>query len=65
MKRVAFFMIAVIALAVGVSAQAVAVGGKLDDFSMADSTGKTRLFADLKGTSGTVPVLVVAGNLLE
>ena len=58
MKRVAFFMIAVIALAVGVSAQAVAIGGKLDNFSLADSTGKTRSFADLKGTSGTVLIFV-------
>jgi len=60
MKRVAFFMIVVIALAVGVSAQAVAIGGKLDNFSLADSEGKTRAFADLKGTSGTVFIFVSA-----
>jgi peroxiredoxin len=60
MTRFAFLMIAVIALAVGVSAQAVAIGGKLDNFSLADSEGKTRSFADLKGPSGTVLIFVSA-----
>jgi len=38
----------------------VAVGGTLDNFSLADSEGKTRSFTELKGTHGTVFIFVSA-----
>ena len=58
MKRTAFFLLALIALAVGASAQAVAIGGTLDNFTLADSNGKSQSFNDLKGKGGTVVIFV-------
>jgi len=60
MKRIVFLLIALLSLAVGVSAQKVAIGGTLDNFSLADSEGKTRSFTELKGTHGTVFIFVSA-----
>ena len=58
MKRISFILIALIALAVGASAQAIAIGGTLDNFSLADSNGKSQSFSDLKGKNGTVVIFV-------
>ena len=58
MKRLTFILIALIALAAGASAQAVAIGGTLDNFTLTDSNGKSQSFSDLKGKSGTVVIFV-------
>jgi peroxiredoxin len=58
MKRTAFLLIALIALAVGASAQSLAIGGTLDNFSLTDSNGRSRSFNDLKGAKGAVVIFV-------
>ena len=60
MKRAIFLFTLLMAFGVPGHAQALAVGGTLDNFSLTDTTGKTQSLNDLKGTNGVVFIFVSA-----
>ena len=58
MKRFAIIFSVVFALAIAANAQGLSIGGTLENFSLADTSGKTQTFNDVKGTNGTVMIFV-------
>jgi thiol-disulfide isomerase/thioredoxin len=58
MKRAVFLLTAVFALALAANAQGLAVGGKIENFSLPDTNGKVQSFNDLKGKNGAVLMFV-------
>lgn len=60
MKRAFFLFTVMIALAIGVSAQGIAVGATMDDFSLPGTDGKTHSLNSLKGKNGAVVMFLSA-----
>jgi peroxiredoxin len=60
MKRSAWLLVTLLALAVGASAQGLAIGGTMENFSLPDTTGKTQTLDGLKGTKGAVVIFLSA-----
>ncbi len=60
MKRAVLLFTFLFALSVAASAQALAVGGTLESFSLPDTNGKTQTLNELRGKNGTVIVFVSA-----
>jgi peroxiredoxin len=60
MKRYALLFAIMFAFAVGAYAQGVQVGAALEDFTLADVSGKTQSLNSLKGKNGTVLIWLSA-----
>jgi peroxiredoxin len=60
MKKTAIIFAAIFAFAIGAGAQALTIGGTLENLSLTDSNGKTQSLNDLKGTNGMVLIFVSA-----
>ena len=58
MKRVVFLFVMVLAFVVGTSAQGLAIGSAMEDFSMSDISGKSQSLSGLKGKNGTVVIFL-------
>jgi peroxiredoxin len=58
MKRALFLFTVFFAFALTASAQGLAVGGKMENFSLADINGKMQSLNDLKGSKGSVVIFV-------
>jgi thiol-disulfide isomerase/thioredoxin len=58
MKRTAFLFVMTLALAVAAGAQGIAVGSKVENFSLPDLSGKVQTLDSLKGKNGAVLVFV-------
>src|SRR5689334_21648434 len=58
MKRLGVLFLMIFAAAVAASAQGLAVGGKMENFSLADTNGKAQTLTDVKGTKGVVIIFV-------
>lgn len=54
------FLVTVVFLAVSASAQGLAVGSAMENFSLADTNGKTQTLNEIKGTKGAVIIFVSA-----
>ncbi len=60
MKRYVLLLAVMFAFAIGVSAQGIQVGATMDDFKLADTTGKEQSLNGLKGKNGAVLVWLSA-----
>ena len=60
MKRAIFLFTLIFALSVAASAQALAVGATMENFSMPDLDGKTQTLSGLSGKNGAVVVFLSA-----
>ena len=60
MKRSAWLVVTVLALAIGASAQGLAIGGTMENFSLPDTAGKSQTLEALKGTKGAVVIFLSA-----
>jgi peroxiredoxin len=60
MKRLAILFSILFALAVAGRAQGLAIGGTMENFSLADMNGKTQTLNDMKGSKGAVIIFVSA-----
>jgi peroxiredoxin len=60
MKRSVLVIVAILAVAIGVSAQGLAIGGTMENFSLPDTSGKKQTLDALKGTKGAVVVFLSA-----
>ena len=60
MKRNVLLLVAVLVFAIGANAQGVQVGATLEDFSLADTSGKMHSLNSLKGKNGAVLVWLSA-----
>jgi peroxiredoxin len=60
MRKALFLFTLMIAMAVGASAQGLAVGGTMDDFSLQGVDGKTHSLNSLKGKNGAVVMFLSA-----
>jgi peroxiredoxin len=60
MRKALFLFTLMIAIAVGASAQGLAVGGMMDDFSLQGVDGKTHSLNSLKGKNGAVVMFLSA-----
>jgi peroxiredoxin len=60
MKRVVFLFTLIFALAIAASAQGIAVGGAMGDFSLPGTDGQTHSLNDLKGKNGAVVIFLSA-----
>lgn len=60
MKRFAFLLVAVLTFALAASAQGIAVGATMDDFSLSGTDGKTHSLNSLKGENGAVVMFLSA-----
>lgn len=58
MKRVAYLLTFVFALGVAASAQGIAIGGTMANFSLPDGEGKVRTLDEMKGKNGAVIMFV-------
>lgn len=58
MKKFTFMLTAVFALAVAASAQGIAVGEKIENFSLPNTEGIVKSFSDMKGKNGAVIMFV-------
>lgn len=58
MRKVAFLLTAIFALAVAANAQGIAVGAAMEDFSLPGTDGKTHTLSGLKGEKGAVLVFL-------
>jgi len=58
MKRVVLLFAAILAIGVAANAQGLAIGGKMENFSLTDANGKAQTLNDVKGTNGTVIIFV-------
>lgn len=60
MKRKAFLFTLFFAFVMAANAQGLSVGATMENFSLPDTSGKTRTLNDLKGTNGAVVVFLSA-----
>jgi peroxiredoxin len=60
MKRSAWLLVTVFALAIAASAQGLTVGGTMENFSLPDTSGKMQSLDALKGTKGAVVIFLSA-----
>lgn len=60
MKKALSLFTLIFALAIGASAQGIAIGGTMDDFSLPGTDGKTHSLNDLKGKNGAVVMFLSA-----
>jgi len=60
MKRAVFLLTIFFAVVLSASAQGVAIGSAVENFSLADTNGKVQTLNDLKGTKGAVIIFVSA-----
>lgn len=60
MKRSALLILSVFALAIGIRAQGLAIGGTMENFSLTDTTGKNQTLDGLKGDKGAVVIFLSA-----
>jgi len=60
MKRLVFVFGIVLTFAIGASAQGLAVGAPMENFSIADISGKTQSLSQLKGKNGAVVIFLSA-----
>lgn len=60
MKRAAFLFTIFFAFVLAASAQGIAIGGTVENFSLTDTNGKTQSLNDMKGTNGAVLIFVSA-----
>jgi len=60
MKRALFLLTALFVLGIGASAQGLAVGAKMDNFSLPDTEGKMQTLDGLKGKNGAVVIFLSA-----
>jgi peroxiredoxin len=60
MKRVVLLFTAVFMLAVAANAQGIAIGAKLENFSLPDTDGKVQTLSGLKGKNGAVVIFLSA-----
>jgi len=60
MKRGLFLLTALLALGIGASAQGLAIGSKMESFSLPDTEGKTQTLDGLKGKNGAVLIFLSA-----
>lgn len=60
MKRIVFLLVAIAAFAIVANAQGIAVGAKIDNFTLPDTDGKMQSLTDMKGKNGTVIIFVSA-----
>src|SRR4051812_13530413 len=60
MKRITMLAALVLAITAAAGAQTLKVGGTLENFSLSDTTGKTRALNDVKGKNGAVIVFLSA-----
>lgn len=60
MKRSLFLVTALIVFAIGASAQGIAIGAKMENFSLPDTDGKVQTLASLKGKNGAVLIFLSA-----
>lgn len=58
MKRAIFLFTAIMVFAVAASAQSIAIGGTMENFSLPDGTGTMKTLNDLKGKNGAVIMFV-------
>lgn len=58
MKRLAILFSVLFAFAVAADAQGLAIGGTMENFSLAEINGKTQTLNDVKGTNGAVVIFV-------
>lgn len=58
MKRAIFLFTAIIALSIAASAQGIAVGATMENFSLPDINGKMQSLNELKGKNGAVVMFV-------
>ncbi|HMT07253.1 MAG TPA: redoxin domain-containing protein [Pyrinomonadaceae bacterium] len=58
MKKFTFILTAVFALAVAANAQGIAVGEKIENFSLPDTSGVAKTFNEMKGKNGAVIMFV-------
>ncbi len=58
MKKTVFLFTAFFAFVLAANAQGVSVGGTVDNFSLADTSGKTQTLSDMKGKNGAVLIFV-------
>ena len=58
MKKFTFILTVVMAMAVAVSSQGIAVGEKIENFSLANTDGVTKTFDEMKGKNGAVIMFV-------
>jgi peroxiredoxin len=60
MKKAVFLFTMIFAFALAVNAQGLAVGSKIENFTMPDTNGKTQALNDLKGKNGAVVIFLSA-----
>ncbi|MBK8465424.1 MAG: redoxin domain-containing protein [Chloracidobacterium sp.] len=60
MKKAAFLFSIFFAFAVAASAQGLAIGAAMENFSLADTSGKMQTLNEMKGTKGAVIIFVSA-----
>ncbi len=60
MKRTASLLVVSLALAIGASAQGLAIGGTIENFSLPDTNGKSHTLETLKGEKGAVVIWLSA-----
>ena len=60
MKRLVFLFGIVFAFAIAASAQGLSIGSAMEDFSLADTSGKTQSLSSLKGKNGAVVIFLSA-----
>ena len=58
MKKFTFILTVVMAMAVAVSSQGIAVGEKIENFALANTDGVTKTFDEMKGKNGAVIMFV-------
>lgn len=58
MKKFTFILTVVMAMAVSATAQGIAVGEKIESFSLANTDGVTKTFDEMKGKNGAVIMFV-------
>lgn len=60
MKKMALLLAVSLALAIGVSAQGLAIGGTMENFSLPDTNGTMHTVESLKGTKGAAVIFLSA-----
>ena len=60
MRRIAFFFVVIVALAIGVSAQGIEIGSTMENFSLPNTKGQTVSLNELKGKNGAVVIFLSA-----
>jgi thiol-disulfide isomerase/thioredoxin len=58
MKKFVFILTVLMAMAVAANAQGVAIGEKIENFSLANTEGVTKTFGEMKGKNGAVIMFV-------